>query len=108
MFSVPSASPTILQIKNITSTSVQVNWSRVPEDSLQGLNLSGYSIFYRERSEAFLPNKLRSVPEYTTATTIHDLKKYTDYSLRILAFTANGNGVPSNPVEFKTDEDGKK
>lgn len=39
-------------------------------------------------------------------TTINTLLKYTNYSLSVSAFTKPGEGVRSNPVYCRTEEDG--
>ena len=46
-----------------------------------------------------LPTPLEAVVE--------DLEKFTDYIIRIYAFTSNGNGIPSQAVAVQTQEDGK-
>lgn len=38
-------------------------------------------------------------------TTIQALLKYTNYSISVLAFTSKGDGVQSDPVYCKTEED---
>jgi hypothetical protein len=40
-------------------------------------------------------------------TTIQSLRKYTNYSISVLAFTSIGDGVRSPPVFCCTEEDGK-
>lgn len=40
-------------------------------------------------------------------TTISGLRKYTNYSITVLAYTASGDGVRSAPVYCQTEEDGK-
>lgn len=104
---VPSVSPTILTIRNETSTSFFLLWTPVPSIYLKGKNLTGYSIFYKQRTADYLPDQMKAVTGDKTSTIVEGLKKYTDYSARILAFTASGNGISSNPIDFKTDEDGK-
>lgn len=44
----------------------------------------------------------------TTALTIviSGLRKFTNYSLQVLAFTRMGDGVFTNPTFCQTDEDG--
>ena len=41
-------------------------------------------------------------------TYLHTLHKYTNYSIRVLAYTAAGDGVLSNAIYCATEEDGKK
>lgn len=40
-------------------------------------------------------------------TVITGLKKFTNYSLQVLAFTKIGDGVLASPVYCQTEEDGK-
>lgn len=35
------------------------------------------------------------------------LEKFTDYNITVLSFTDPGDGIRSQPVEVRTDEDGK-
>jgi hypothetical protein len=51
-------------------------------------------------------DQLKSIRPKETSTILSGLKKFTNYILRIVASTANGNGIPSDPVTIKTDEDG--
>lgn len=37
---------------------------------------------------------------------MHGLRKYTNYSMQVLAFTAGGDGVKSGPVACHTEQDG--
>ena len=39
-------------------------------------------------------------------TYLHTLYKYTNYSIRVLAYTGAGDGVLSSPIYCATDEDG--
>lgn len=84
-----------------------MSWTHVPSIYLKGKNLSGYSIFYKEKQAEYLPNQLKPVTPDKNNTVVDGMKKYTDYSLRILAFTESGNGIASEPIDFRTDEDGK-
>lgn len=40
-------------------------------------------------------------------TNLHALEKYTNYSVRVLAYTKIGDGMQSNPVYCLTEQDGK-
>lgn len=40
-------------------------------------------------------------------TTISGLRKYTNYSMTVLAYTSSGDGVRSLPVFCQTEEDGE-
>lgn len=41
-------------------------------------------------------------------TVLHGLKKYTNYTMQVLATTAGGDGVRSAPIHCQTEPDGKK
>lgn len=40
-------------------------------------------------------------------TVLHGLKKYTNYTMQVLATTAGGDGVRSVPIHCQTEPDGK-
>ena len=50
---------------------------------------------------------MKSVSPSQREVTLDDLDKFTNYVLRVFAFTSLGNGVSSEPVSLKTQEDGK-
>ncbi len=43
----------------------------------------------------------------SSETILHGLKKYTNYSMEILAYTSGGDGVRSNIIHCQTDQDGE-
>lgn len=43
----------------------------------------------------------------SSETILHGLKKYTNYSMQVLAFTSGGDGVKSAPIHCQTEQDGK-
>lgn len=42
----------------------------------------------------------------SSETILHGLKKYTNYSMQVLAYTSGGDGVRSNPIHCQTEQDG--
>lgn len=50
---------------------------------------------------------LKSVAPTPLEAILEDLKKFTNYTIRVYAFTSNGNGISSEPVSLRTQEDGK-
>jgi len=42
----------------------------------------------------------------SSETILHGLKKYTNYSMQVLAFTSGGDGVRSAPIHCQTEQDG--
>lgn len=43
---------------------------------------------------------------HSTNTYIHGLQKFTNYSIKVLAFTSAGDGVVSDVLLCSTEEDG--
>ncbi|XP_048583941.1 uncharacterized protein LOC5510390 isoform X2 [Nematostella vectensis] len=75
----PLAAPNGLQGAAINSTSIQVQWSPIPDSQLQG-PLRGYNISYDPVNQE--PVQI-TVPPSTTMIVIHGLMKYTTYRLKI-------------------------
>lgn len=51
------------------------------------------------------PHAVKSTNQYLT---VENLKKYTNYSVTVVAFTKIGDGVKTKPFFCRTHEDGKK
>ena len=62
---------------------------------------------YKEINEKFHVDAMKSVAPKPPEAVLIDLKKFTNYTMRVYAFTRNGNGVPSEAVSLRTQEDGK-
>lgn len=96
----PNVRPTILAVikdpKNITT--LYLNWTDVSFDNLNGI-AQGYKILYR-----ITDNTTES--EYTvevsygnlTEISLSDLESFTNYTIRVLAFTLSGDGFISDSV----------
>ena len=50
---------------------------------------------------------MKSVAPVPQEAILEDLKKFTNYTIRVYAFTRNGNGVPSDAISLRTQEDGE-
>jgi hypothetical protein len=74
---------------------------------LNGASLAGYVIFYKETGLKFEQNLQLKVPAGVTFAEINGLKKFSSYTVRVLAYTEKGNGIASEPVVVSTDEDSK-
>jgi len=70
-------------------------------------SILGYIIIYKKIDQKFQVDNMKSVPETPTEAVLEDLAIFTNYTIRVYAFTGNGNGVPSHPVSRRTQEDGK-
>ena len=101
-FLVPSLPPQNVTGHNTSSTSLFVNWKAVPVGHVHGI-LRGYYVFYHIKGKHTFVR---------TETMLHHmslkgLHKFTEYEIRIAAFTIKGHGVKSKSIFVSTDEDGK-
>ena len=99
---VPQKAPVDLETKSSKSTSIVIKWRQNHSDQTLG-NM----IVYKEANKKFTTNTTKSVPLDTSEAMLEDLKKFTNYTIRVFAFSSKGNGVPSDAVTVRTHEDGK-
>ena len=83
-----------------------MTWGKVPEGYVHGI-LQGYRVFYSEMTA----DKNISYVNVTTDPEnrqlyVTGLKKFTKYSVKVLAFTRKGDGAVSTDISVVTDEDG--
>ncbi|XP_071958859.1 cell adhesion molecule DSCAM-like isoform X2 [Antedon mediterranea] len=101
---VPSEPPPSVQATPLGSTVIRVMWSTLPLDSIYGI-LQGYKVFYKpiraDEDEADLQIKTTT----TLTTDLIGLEKFTNYSIRVLAFTRVGDGVRSDELYIMTNQD---
>ena len=104
--SVPSLPPSKVTAHNTSSTSLQMTWGEVPKGFIHGI-LRGYRVFHRrtDDEESYYLNSTTEPTELKLHIT--GLKKFTEYSVKVLAFTMKGDGEVSNNISVMTDEDGK-
>lgn len=97
-FTVPNQTPAIVETYLTSATSLRVSWTAVKE------SIAGYQVAFRSTSAG----EWTSV--YATSQTfsmhLENLKKGDVYRLRIAAFNAAGNGVPSDGAEIHMKEGG--
>ena len=103
-FLAPSAAPESVSAYNLSSTSIVVTWSRVPDDSLNGI-LQSYRVMLREALQSSRPKTIM-VADASLSVIISSLKKFTVYSVWVAAVTVVA-GPNSAAVIVSTDEDGK-
>ncbi|XP_022253768.1 Down syndrome cell adhesion molecule-like protein Dscam2 [Limulus polyphemus] len=99
---VPTLPPRSVKCMPLTSQSITITWLSPPQTSINGV-LRGYKVFYRPVTLFY--DRLVSplvLKDDATVTTVQDLKKFTNYSLWVLAFTREGDGVSSEPVYCRT------
>lgn len=110
----PTGPPTDFEVRpdSKTSRSITISWASV-SDSLKNGIITGYRVIYRA-----LPNGINSTvtvnasegsesERETTVKTLYGLNEFTNYSVRVLAFTVKGDGPPSVAITFQTEEDSK-
>ena len=100
----PAAPPYYLSARNLSSTSLQVQWDPIPFGFRNGKILQyqvKYSQYSLTRRRVFTTNyaKKRSL-------TLVNLKKYKKYLIEVSGMTRKGVGPPVSTV-VQTDEDGK-
>ena len=104
-FVVPSSSPVFHSCTNITSTSIKLQWDKVPSNHQNGVIL-GYHIRYRPSFGNGSWNETVVRQENQTYLIVNNLTMYSWYIFRISAFTRKGEGKESKR-ELLTDEYGK-
>ena len=79
-----------------------VTWLLVPDGYVHGI-LRGYRLLFKIDEDSFYQN-MTTVNQSFELT---GLEKFTNYSVKVLAYTRIGDGNVSDPVIVSTDEDGK-
>ena len=105
VFVVPNEAPAIVDAESTTATTIDLKWTEVTE--LNSVPLLGYTIIYKEIDKKFHTDNMKSVLPTLREAVLEDLRIFTNYTIRVYAFTENGNGVPSDAVSLMTQEDGK-
>ncbi|EDV38863.2 uncharacterized protein Dana_GF24786, isoform F [Drosophila ananassae] len=106
MEDVPSRSPEDVRCAALSSQSLQVSWQPPPIYHTNGL-LQGYKLIFEPIIDDIQPSKDEVESRKTTALTmvLTGLRKYTNYSIQVLAHTRMGDGVLSKPLYCHSEED---
>ena len=105
-FSGPSAPPVNVSARNLSSTSILVQWGEVPDTDKNGIILS-YTVNYQATPEGN-PQQKQVVNASTREVTLTGLKKNTEYKIEVFANTSKGGGKKSEPpITVHTNEDSK-
>lgn len=80
-----------------------VTWLIVPDGYVHGI-LRGYRVLFKEEGDIYYQN----VTTVNQSLELEGLQKFTNYSVRVLAFTSVGDGNVSDPFTVSTDQDGKR
>ena len=93
--SVPSAAPTLVSVQTLNSTSIQVKWLAVPEESTHGIP-TRYTIYYANSDRKVDTKVVTPVNvQNTYQEVVSGLKESTEYSFQVSLSTAKGEGPPS-------------
>lgn len=108
LLAVPSMPPENVRCAPLTSQSLQISWQPPLSYHTNGL-LQGYKVNFEFMSDQIIATNDDIDSRKTTDLTIvlSGLKKFTNYSVQVLAFTRIGDGVVSKPLYCQTEEDGK-
>ncbi|XP_063232283.1 cell adhesion molecule Dscam2-like [Bacillus rossius redtenbacheri] len=102
---VPDRPPQDVQCSALSSQSLRVRWDPPPPDHQNGI-VVGYKVVYRHTDPVHGMYREAEVKKTTNLeTNLHGLSKFSNYSVRVLAFTVAGEGVRSEPVHCTTEED---
>lgn len=104
-FTVPSSSPESPKCDVLSSTSIYITWSPPPVDSQNG-KVRGYKVFYIATNDIY-EKEMHVVKSNNQYLTVENLKKFTNYSVWVLAYTKIGDGVKTKQFFCRTHEDGK-
>ncbi|GAB1598659.1 Down syndrome cell adhesion molecule-like isoform X2, partial [Argonauta hians] len=101
---VPSLPPQNVRIRNINSDNIRLSWTEPPYYTVQGV-LQGYKVLYKEIRADEDETEANYISSSKLETVVPNLKKFTNYSIQVLAYTIMGEGVRSKPLHIKTKED---
>ena len=106
----PSGPPEQVTLGDVTSTSIKVTWSPVKVEDRNGI-IKGYKVIYRALPNGDNDTEVVNITIESQDTgktlSLERLNEFTNYSIRVLAFTAIGDGPLSVAEVKQTLEDGK-
>ncbi|XP_025834444.1 Down syndrome cell adhesion molecule-like protein Dscam2 isoform X9 [Agrilus planipennis] len=88
----------------LTAQTIRVSWTSPPLNTANGV-IKGYKVIYGPSDSWFDENTKDTKITASSETILHGLKKYTNYSMQVLAYTSGGDGVRSNPIHCQTEQD---
>lgn len=99
----PSSPPRRVQARMLSASTMLVQWE--PPEEPNGL-VRGYRVYYSPDSRRPLSAWHKHNTDAGLLTTVGSLLPGITYSLRVLAFTAVGDGPPSPTIQVKTQQGG--
>ncbi|XP_063975858.1 cell adhesion molecule Dscam1 isoform X3 [Diachasmimorpha longicaudata] len=101
---VPEQPPHDTTCTTLTSQTIRVSWVSPPLSAANGV-ITGYKVIYGPSDTWYDENSQDTKITSSSETILHGLKKYTNYSMQVLAFTSGGDGVKSAPIHCQTEQD---
>ena len=106
----PSSSPQSVRASAENSTSVSVSWAAIGNEQRNGI-IKGYKVIYQALPDGRNVTRFVNINDEDQGKeqdiTLGDLVKFTNYSIRVLAFTVVGDGPPSEVKIVQTQQDSK-
>ena len=102
---VPASPPVNVTAVNITSTSIQVIWKRVPAIDQNGV-ITQYEVEYNQSTFDSVPTTQNIIVNPTMAV-LTGLEEYVEYSIQVRAYTSVGPGPYSDAMNMTTNQDGE-
>ncbi|KAJ8980663.1 hypothetical protein NQ317_013275 [Molorchus minor] len=101
----PTLPPENVQCSVLNAQSLHISWEPPLVEGQNGI-IQGYKVTFHSVGEWFdNDDQQTKIVNQQQRTTISGLRKYTNYSMTVLAYTASGDGVRSLPVYCQTEED---
>ncbi|XP_069678028.1 cell adhesion molecule Dscam1 isoform X19 [Periplaneta americana] len=101
---IPEQPPQDTTCTTLTSQTIRVSWVSPPLTAANGV-IKGYKVVYGPSDTWYDENSKDTKITSSSETILHGLKKYTNYSMQVLAFTSGGDGVRSAPIHCQTEQD---
>jgi len=99
----PGSGPSDVEASATSSTTILVKWGDIEKTDRNGI-IEGYKVSYGAKGVEFQQKTIAS--NVTKQTTLTELKKFTGYTIQVLAYTRVGDGVLSSPpIMVVTHED---
>ena len=97
-----------VNVGETTSQSISLSWGKVNESDRNGI-ITGYKVVYQALPNgwSFTAHVSVGAEGERTTTTLYGLKPFTNYTIRVLAYTIKGDGPPSPEKTVQTKEDSK-
>lgn len=100
----PDQPPSDTSCTTLTSQTIRASWVSPPLESANGV-IKGYKVVYAP-SDLWFDDKNKDYKKTASSDTVlHGLRKYTNYTMQVLATTSGGDGVRSAPIHCQTEQD---